>query len=582
MKGGNVFYNFGYPLGDKTELYIFGGYGKKEGTSAGFYRYPDGATSIVSGAKIYANNVLNLYPNGFLPQINTDITDFSTAIGLRTKFNQWNFDISNTYGINKFDFTIDQSINYTQFAVAGNTQTSFDAGGLKFYQNTVNADISRKYNVLEGLNVAAGAEYRIDGFGINEGEEASFKNYDVNSGAASGAQVFAGFRNFIGDDKTRNSTAVYLDLEQDFSKSFLVTGALRYENYSDFGSTLNYKLASRYKFSDAFVLRGSINSGFRAPSQQQKYYQKTNTLFVGSPLVAIEAGTFTNDSKAAEILGIPKLQEETSHSYSVGIATKPFAGFELTIDAYQIDIDNRIVLTNNFTGGNNQALKDQLKAAGASTANFFSNAIDTRARGLETVLAYNKNFSPGHSLRTTLAMTFIDNEVKKGSDGKPIIHASPVLINSGELGSYFNREDQSRVEVANPKNKISLTFNYKIKKFGAMLRFVHFGEVNYLDPTINPDSTQKFPVNLFTGQKETLDQIFSAKTVTDISLSYQITSQLGLTVGANNLFDVYQDMHTHFGNTSFGRFVYSRRVQQMGFNGAYYFARLKLNLDTKK
>jgi iron complex outermembrane receptor protein len=588
MKGGNVFYNLGYPVSDKTELYIFGGYGNKKGNSAGFYRYPDSesgfATSIRGNAGIYFQNALALYPNGFLPQINTDITDFSTAIGLRTKFDQWNFDISNTLGRNKFYFQVDNSVNFTQFAIPGNQQTSFDAGGLKFWQNTVNLDLSRKYSVLNGLNVATGLEYRIDGFVVKEGEEASFKNYNTSSGASLGASVFAGFRNFIGDGETRNAKAVYLDLEQDFTNNFLVTGALRYENYSDFGSTLNYKLASRYKFSEAFIIRASLNSGFRAPSQQQKYYQKTNTVFTSTPsgLVQTESGTFTNDSKAAEILGIPQLKEETSRSYSVGLAAKPFAGFEVTVDAYQIDIDNRIVLTNNFTGGNNQALKDQLRAAGATTVNFFSNAIDTRARGLETILAYNKSFSPGHSLRTTLAMTFIDNEVKKGSNGKPIIHASPVLISSGELGNYFNREDQSRIEVANPKNKMSLTFNYKIKKFGAMLRIVNFGKVTYLDPSINPDSTHKFPVNLFTGQKETLDQEFSEKTVTDLSLSYQLIPELALTIGANNLFDVYQDRHTHSNNMSFGRFVYSRRVQQHGFSGAYYFVRLKLSLDPKK
>ncbi len=584
MKSGNVFYNFGYPLSNKTELYVFGGYGKKDGRSAGFYRYPDGATSILSGATIYAPKVLSLYPNGFLPQINSELTDFSTAVGLRTKFNDWNFDISNTYGTNKFDFIISNSVNYTQFALPGNMQTSFDAGGLKFYQNTTNLDLSKKFAVMEGLNVATGLEYRVDGFGINEGEEASFKNYDVSSGAGSGAQVFAGFRNFIGKDQTRNSKAVYLDLEQDFTKSFLVTGALRFENYSDFGSTLNYKLASRYKFGNALTLRGSITSGFRAPSQQQKYFQKTNTLFQSTPggLVQTESGTFTNDSKAAQILGIPTLKEETSRSYSVGIASKPFAGFEISVDAYQIDIDNRIVLTNNFTGGTNQAIKDQLKAAGATTVNFFSNAIDTRARGLETVLSYSKNFTSKHSLRTTLAMIFIDNEVKKGSDGKPIIHASQTLINSGELGSYFNREDQSRIEVANPKNKTSLTFNYKYSKFSAMLRLVNFGKVQYIDPSINPANPAAFPINAFTGQRETLDQTFSAKTVTDLSLSYQLAPEFTLTIGANNLFDVYQDRHTHSVNMSSGRFVYSRRVQQMGFNGAYYFARFKFMFDTKQ
>ena len=582
MKGGAAFYNFGYPIGNSGELYIFGGFSKKNGEATGVYRYPSG---IPGNATTYAANVFALYPNGFLPEIHSDIMDFSTSAGFRTKFNDWNFDISNTFGINKFEFDVENSVNYTQFAVPGNNQTTFEAGGLKFWQNTVNADVSRKYNVLQGLNVAAGLEYRVEAFGIMSGEEASYKNYDVNSKAAAGAQVFPGFVNTIGDDKTRNAVGVYVDLEQDITDKFLVTGALRYENYSDFGSTLNYKFSGRYSFGDAFHLRASLSSGFRAPSMQQRFFEKTNTLFVsqGGTLVPVQAGTFTNDSEPAQILGIPKLKEETSQNYSVGFTARPFKGFELTVDAYQIDIDNRIILTNNFTGGNDSALKAQLAAVGASTANFFTNAIDTRARGLEAVASYNLHFLKQHSLRTTLAMTFIDNEVKKGADGKPIIHASDILVNSGQLANYFNREDQSRVEVANPKNKISLMFNYRYSKFSAMLRFVNFGKVTYLDPSIDPANPGAFPMNAFNGnQRETLDQEFSAKTVTDISLSYQILKPLTITIGANNVFDVYQDMHTHSGNMSLGRFVYSRRVQQMGFNGAYYFGRLRFALPTSK
>lgn len=578
-----VFYNFAYPVSAAGELYFFGGYSKKNGEATGVYRYPSAITPATAAGP-YANSVLGIYPNGFLPEIHTDIMDFSTAVGFRTKFGSWNFDISNTYGTNKFDFGVENSVNYTQFAVDANPQQKFDAGGLKFTQNTANADISRKYAVLAGLNVAAGLEYRIDAFSMRSGELASYNRYDAaNSTVVAGAQVFAGFVNSLGDGETRNAKAVYLDLEQDFSNKFLVTGALRYENYSDFGNTLNYKLATRYKFSEHFNLRASASSGFRAPSMQQRFYAKTNTLFIsqGGNLVPVQAGTFTNDSEPAAILGIPKLQEETSTSYSVGLTARPFTSLEITVDAYQIVIDNRIVLTNNFTGGNDPNLQAQLNAAGAGTANFFTNAIDTRARGLEAVLAYNKTFAGKHSLRTTLAMAFIDNEVKKGADGKPIIHASDILINSGQLGNYFNREDQSRVEVANPKNKISLTFNYKVAKFGTMLRFVRFGEVQYLDPTINPANPGAFPINAFTGQRETLDQTFDAKTVTDLSFSYQFIPQLGLTIGANNLFDTYQDMHTHSGNMSSGRFVFSRRVQQMGFNGAYYYARLKFSLNTK-
>ena len=582
MKGGAAFYNFAYPMGNSGELYIFGGFSKKNGEATGIYRYPSG---IPGNATKYAPNVFAMYPNGFLPEIHSDIMDFSTAAGFRTKFNEWNFDISNTFGINKFEFDVENSVNYTQFAVPGNNQTTFEAGGLKFWQNTVNADVSRKYDVLQGLNVAAGLEYRVEAFGITSGEEASYKNYDVDSKAAAGAQVFPGFVNTIGDDKTRNAVGVYVDLEQDITDKFLVTGALRYENYSDFGSTLNYKFSARYSLSDAFHLRASLSSGFRAPSMQQRFFEKTNTLFVsqGGALVPVQAGTFTNDSEPAQILGIPKLKEETSQNYSVGFTARPFKGFELTVDAYQIDIDDRIILTNNFTGGNDSALKAQLAAVGASTANFFTNAIDTRARGLEAVASYNLNFLKQHSLRTTLAMTFIDNEVKKGPDGKPIIHASDILVNSGQLANYFNREDQSRVEVANPKNKVSLMFNYRYSKFSAMLRFVNFGKVTYLDPSIDPANPGAFPMNAFNGnQRETLDQEFSAKTVTDISLSYQILKPLTITIGANNVFDVYQDMHTHSGNMSLGRFVYSRRVQQMGFNGAYYFGRLRFALQTSK
>ena len=227
-------------------------------------------------------------------------------------------------------------------------------------------------------------------------------------------------------------------------------------------------------------------------------------------------------------------------------------------------------------------MKAQLDAVGASTANFFTNAVDTRAKGLEAVLSYNKKFLRKHSLRTTLAMTFIDNEVKKGSDGRPIIHASPILVNSGQLNNYFNREDESRFEEANPKNKISLMFNYKYSKFGAMLRFVRFGPVRYLDGS---NSTNPFlpvtSINAFTGVAEITDQKFSAKTVTDLSLSYDITKSVMVTIGSNNLFDSYQDIQKHSGNMSLGRFVYSRRVEQMGYNGRYYFARLKLSLPTK-
>ena len=424
------------------------------------------------------------------------------------------------------------------------------------------------------------AEYRIDQYKQTAGEESSYKNYNTASGAAAGAQVFAGFTPPYAGRFTRNIMALYADLEQDFTKNFLLTGALRFENYSDFGSTLNYKLAARYKIAKGLILRASGSTGFRAPGMQQRFYAKTNTLFVSTPtgLQPVESGTFPNESKPAEILGIPKLKQETSVSYSAGIAANPVPSLEISLDGYLININNRIVLTNNFTGGSNMTLDSLLKASGASQANFFTNAIDTRSKGLEAVINYSFSLAKEHRFRLTAAATFIKNEVKKGTDGNPLIKASSTLVNSGQLANYFNRGDQSNIEVANPSSKGNFTISYGHKKFSVLLRFAYFGKVIYIDPTLNVKDPSTWPVNTFTGQKETLDQAFSSKTITDVSLSYALVMQATLTIGANNLFDVYQDLQKHSTNVSSGRFLYSRRVEQMGFNGRFLFARLSFNL----
>lgn len=580
IASGSFIVNAGYALSSKWNIKVFGGYSDKSGEATGFFRYP---SSITAGAAIFAGQVFTLYPNGFLPLIKSNIKDYSFSVGLDGKLGKWNTSLSNTLGINNFDFKVDHSINYTQFAVTNNPQTTFNAGGLQFLQNTVNADVSRNFNVLQGLNVAYGAEFRIDQYAQHAGEEASFKNFNTSSGAASGAQMFAGFVPDYANTHSRHNVSLYADLEQDFSKQWLLEAALRFENYADFGSTFNYKVATRYKIGNNFTIRVAASSGFRAPSLQQQFYAKTNTLFVSAngALVPVESGTFTNGSRPAQILGIPQLKEETSQNYSAGFTTTPFKGLEITVDGYLINIKNRIVLTNNFNGGTDTALTKLLKESGATTANFFANAIDTKAKGLEAVISYHASFANEHKLRFTAAVTFIKNEVKKGADGKPIIKASGILINSGQLGNYFNREDQSRIEVANPTSKGNFTANYNHKKIGLMLRLAYFGKVSYLDATINPSNPAAFPVNVFTGQKETLDQEFNPKTVTDFSLSYDINKNFTFTAGANNIFDIYQDEHTHSGNVSSGRFIYSRRVQQMGFNGRYVFARVSFNVNTK-
>lgn len=602
IRSGGAFFNLSYPLSNNAEFYAFGGYNSKKGRAAGFYRLPNDA-----------RNNKSIYPFGFLPEIHTNINDRSLTLGVKGTLRGWNVDFSSTTGSNTFLYRVENSLNAS---MGLNTPTSFNAGGLFFGQNTINFDINRLYgSIMSGLNIALGAEYRTDRFRIEAGEEASYKNYglitvtdtsrDANGrliytqrtvdqlGKAGGAQVFPGFRPENEGDNTRSNSAIYADIELDVTEKFLIEAAGRYEFYSDFGSTFNIKLASRYKVSDNIAIRGAFSTGFRAPSQQQKYFNNTATLFVGG--IPREVGTFSNNSRIAQEFGILPLTQERSQNFSIGLTARPMKNLEATLDIYSIYIKDRISLTGQFSSTSSE-ISTILRNANASAAGFFTNAVDTRSSGADLVITYRTKWNGG-DLSASVAGTTMRNEVIKRDDGKAKVNASTKITNDpSALNTYFNREDQSRLEVAIPNNKFVVTLNYKKGKWAAMLRNVYFGSVKYVDPVDIADTltwpssyrvtatgsfrnadgtlnTAPFK-NAFTGVAESFDQTFGGKIVTDFSLSYQFNSAITLTLGANNLLNVYPDKQTHSFNQSFGRFDYSRRVQQFGFNGAYYFGRL--------
>lgn len=595
IRSSGLMYNASYPLSTNgAEIYSFGGLNVKNGNAAGFYRMPTAGT-----------NVLSIYPNGFLPEINTSILDRSFVVGVRGQLKGWNLDLSNNFGKNSLDYRISNSLNTS--AGAG-SQTSFNCGGFAYTQNLMNFDASRLFKVFERTNVAFGAEYRTERYQINAGEEASYRNYGLKQqvvidtivqggkkvpyfvnktvdilGKAGGAQVFPGFRPENVTDQTRTAASAYLDLESDLTKHWMVGMALRFEDYSDFGQTLNYKVASRYRFNKTFSLRGATSTGFRAPSQQQKFFSATSTLFQDG--VPFEVGTFPNNSRAAELLGIPKLKQETNVNYSLGFTARPLENIEITFDAYQIDIDNRIILTGQF-GNVNDPLLDatqkakqgliagELQAANVQRAAFFTNAVDTRTRGLDLVIAYNKKFTETRFIRFVFSGNLAQNKVKTNRDGNIELNITNKL--AGLEPIYFNREDQSRLEVANPRGKANLTIQYQRDRFNVMLRNAYWDRVVYLHPEDGVES--RWVVNAFTGQRETRDQTFTPKVITDLTLGYQLTKNVNFSVGANNLLNVFPDKHTHSANYDYGRFEYSRRVTQFGFNGAFYFARLRYNL----
>jgi iron complex outermembrane receptor protein len=597
IKGGGFVVNFGYPLSDNLELYVTGIANLKNGYTFGLYRYPYTISSGATGSSFPASNassataaatVLGLYPNGFLPAENSKVRDYSATAGVRGKAGAWRVDASETFGANTYTYLVGHSVNYTQAYVPGITpdqlQTSFNSGKTRLYQATTNLDFSRGHHVLEGLNTALGAEFRVDGYGIDAGEPNSYANLttDNNLAGIAGAQVFAGFIPSNAGSWNRTSFSLYSDNELDITKKWLLSSALRYEHYSDFGSTLTHKVATRYRLTDWLSVRGATSSGFRAPSLQQEHYSKVTTQFVqvNSILTPVQAGTFTNDSKIAQILGIPTLKQETSISYSLGATAKITKGLDLTVDAYQIDINNRIILSNTFSGNNNSpagmALTTALNNAGAATASVFANAINTRSRGIEGVLSYTKSWQGHQSITFSLAHSSLQNKVRRADDGKIIIHGSPVLINTGQLSKYFTRADESRIETYSPQTKDIFTVQYRKGSYGILIRTSYFGKVTSL-----ADSTAggNFSANAFDNNKvESLDQTFGGKFITDLSLSYTINKIVTINVGGDNLFDVYPDKQTHYGNTSSGRFTYSRAVSQFGFNGRYVYGRVTLNL----
>lgn len=579
LRGGKFFANLAIPVGDDLEIYSFGGIGYRNGESGCFYRLPSQNRTSTS-----------IYPDGTVPRINSNIIDRSISTGIRGNVNDWNVDLSNTWGYNSFNFFMTNTHNAT---LGSSSPTTFDSGGHSFTQNTSNFDISQYFEGglgLLGVNVAFGAEYRYENFKEIPGTELSWGNYDVNGNLVnpvtpdsllsrdllqrnrpSGAQCFAGFLPSNDVDASRSSVAAYVDTEFDITDALLLTGALRFENYPDFGSTFNYKFSGRYKASDNLAIRAATSTGFRAPSLHQIHFSRTSTIFelVNGVSVAQERGTFANTSRAAQLLGIPELKEETSRNLSVGFTAKfPEAGLRLTVDAYQVNIEDRVVLTGAFQAGDDEELQSIFMQAGATQASFFANAIDTRSRGLDVVISHRTMLNQkGARLSNDLAATFAQTEWDQDAG----IKASDLLREKGLVDTYFDQTSRIYLEQAVPLTKVTLSHVLDISNFTFYLRNTYFGETTeatnaaIFDSDLNQIDTSIDPYN-------------SGKILTDFSVGYNFNPALSLTVGANNVFDVYPDEADPAFQSS-GRFVYSRRSPQFSFGGRHLFARLSFSIQ---
>ncbi|HEY5722349.1 MAG TPA: TonB-dependent receptor [Allosphingosinicella sp.] len=608
----NFFTNMAIGMGGGFELYLFGNYGERDGLSAANYRNQNAAANrdyatLLPGQTPNAQNFVPLTPDGFLPFIQTDLQDYSITSGLRGTIGGWNADLSLGYGHNSFDYTVRNTLN-TSFGTA--SQRVFDAGGLRYGQLVGNLDFSNEFEVgfAKPLSVAVGAEYRNENFVIRPGDTQSFApgplfrasfNTDAatcagqggvfNAGtgvcsfpgrqAAVGAQGFPGIPTASATDESRHSWAAYAELDTDLFEGFTATLAGRYEHFSDFGSTLNGKLALRYEPIDGYAIRGSISNGFRAPSLHQQFFTTTSTNFInGFP---VDISTLAVDSPVAQALGSSDLEPEKSVNLSIGATANPVQGLTFTVDYYKIKIDDRIVLTENLgaagsgTAAVNAAVKAVLDANGFQSigaARFFINGLDTTTEGVDAVATYRMPEMGIGRWTLTAAYNYSKNRIDRRINDLGPLATIPGIV-------LFGRVEGIRFTDGQPKDKIVFSADGDIGQFGITARTTRFGKViapGAANPIANPTSL------VLLGPD---DILLGAKWVTDLEIRYNPTESLQFAIGADNVFDVYPD-RSPFGARPAaigGQYPINQYYlpysgfSPFGFNGRFLYGRVSLD-----
>ncbi len=536
-----AFFNGLWPvnLGQTTWFYAFGGASEREGSHAGFFR-----------RALQAQNHPQIYPQGFLPLIEPEVTDYSGTGGLRGELGAWFWDASLQYGHNRFEFHIRDSLNTSLGPTIPPNQTEFYSGALLFDQLVANSDWTREVEVAMAgpLNVAWGVEARREGYQIEAGEPASYvdggRPDQFGGRAPAGAQVFPGFRPSNEVDETRNSYAAYLDLEGNVHRLLRLGLAGRFEDYDDFGTTNDYKLTARFQPVEPLVLRAAVSTGFRAPSLGQSFFNtvSTNFLPVGGVLVPFEVGTFPVNSPVARALGAQDLEAEESDHRSAGLVWSPTSDFQFSADYYQVDIENRIVLSGNFTGARVQPI---LAPFGISGARFFTNAIDTETEGYDLSASYNWDLDDLGLLRLLAGYNHTETDVVRVAPTPPQL--------AGLQETLFDRTERLRTECGQPRDNLKLTADYGLGRFNSLLRGTRYGEYCLAD-------------------RRVVDQTYGDEWVVDLEFSYRF-EPVTVAIGAMNLFDAFPDRNLT-PNANLGIFPYPSHAP-FGMNGSFVYTRVE-------
>jgi iron complex outermembrane receptor protein len=524
-----------------ADVYAFGGRQTRAALSPAFERSGVGSSDIPS------RNSADQYPNGFVPVIGADVTDTAITLGARGDLGGWRGDLSHTYGSNRMEYGISNTLNASLAAANGAggglavSPSVFDAGGFVFDQYSTTLDFTRLFDVWAGLNVAFGAEYRFEQYEIFAGEAGSFEDFDGAGGGNAGSQGFPGFRPGDEINADRESVGVYLDLEADVTEKLLVALAARYEDFSDFGDTWNGKIAAAFKPVDAFTVRASASTGFRAPSLQQRFFSSTITDFIsGTPVDVVIA---PNGGAVARAAGIPPLKEETSENVTLGATWRITPKLSATLDVYRIEIEDRIVLTGGFDQAD-PAIGAILQGLNVGFAQFFTNAVDTRTEGADLTLAYDDSWG-AFDVSSFFAFNYNTNEVKA---------VRPTAALAGRQDIVLSPRERLFIEGAAPEQKATWAINVARGPISLDAKATYFGEV---------------VLGTFSGPPVP-NQVYDPLTTLDLSVTADLGERWKFTLGATNLTDEFPSNQDP--NETDNGFRYEG--VQSGFAGRAFFTRL--------
>ena len=606
-------YNFllstGYELDGGWELYGFGTYGHRKSDSAANYRQQSAAANrdfsvLAPNQAPNAANFVPLTPDGFLPRIDTLLKDYAGTIGVKGELAGFKTDLSIGRGHNSFDYEVNDTLN-TSFGPA--SQSSFDAGGLRYGQTVANLDFVKEYalGLAKPLSVGFGTEFRREDFQIRPGEFQSYAigplfrasipnttlaNCTAQQGvfnattsvcsfpgraAGAGAQGFPGIPANSKTDVDRHSYAGYLEFDTDPIAGLTTTLAGRYEHFSDFGSTWNGKFAARFEPVDGYAVRGSISNGFRAPSLQQQFFTTTSTNFIAG--VPVDISTVAVNSPVAAALGSSPLKPEKSLNMSLGATANPFRGLTLTADFYSIKIKDRIVLTENLgaagsgTAAQNAAVKAILDVNGfqsVGAARFFINGLDTTTRGVDIVGSYRWNDRVVGNWTLTAAYNYNKTKIDKRLNALGPLATIPGLV-------LFGRVEGLRFTEGQPRDKVVLSADGDIGKIGITARTTRYGKV--LSPGAAVLASD--PLSLTAIGPD--DIRLGAKWITDLEARYKL-GKIDFAIGANNVFDVYPDRSPFGARPASVGGVYPANQEYIpysifspfGFNGRFVYGRI--------